>query len=74
VGFAVRGVDGGGVLGGRARVDGRSALMAGSRGEEGEGSAARQPDLAEPCTKVTVDAYTPFLRNSRDYLKTMMSS
>jgi hypothetical protein len=66
VGVAVRGVDGGGVLGGRARVDGGSALMAGSRGEEGEGSVTRQPDLAEPCTKVTVDAYTPFLRNSRD--------
>jgi hypothetical protein len=35
VGIAVGGVDGGGVLGGSAGVDGGSALMAGSRGKEG---------------------------------------
>jgi hypothetical protein len=37
VGVAVGGMDGGGVLGGSAGVDGGSVLMAGSRGEEGGG-------------------------------------
>jgi hypothetical protein len=37
VGVVVGGVDGGGVLEGRAGVDGGSTLMAGSRGEEGGG-------------------------------------
>jgi hypothetical protein len=45
-------------------VDGGSTLMAG-RGKEGGG--IRGATTAEPCTKMSVDAYGRILRSSKDY-------
>jgi hypothetical protein len=58
-------------------------LMAGGRGEGGgrinvDGGEQRRrggirgaTDWAEPCTKITVDAYGRVLRSSKDYLSQM---
>jgi hypothetical protein len=54
---------------GGGRAEGGSALMAGSRGEEGGIRGAT--DWADPCTKITVDAYGRVLRSSKDYLSQM---